>query len=448
MARFDAGGADVETPEIDRERIRSPRCGRSARRVIGSRKPQSDPGRQRRRAGGGALAGPGGEPGGHDGGDRGPHRRLGHDAEDGVHVQVIAVGDAGRRQAQLHGGIGARVDLGQRGHERSPAGEIGVVGAGVGNEQVLEQPPGVAGGGLVQHGERDGPVGGADGDDVGDARRGGGDEPRGVAGAAMRRRASWPVPRPAKASTTRPRRALWPRVPSGSPVASRQASRVPNATNHSPAAGTGALNVSGALFGGCQVDDALGRGIGEQIGGAGRHPDVQCHRGYVVEQILEVERVEDLAGGHVLEGDDLHAGGRVQRRDDAPVATTPAGDDAVQASGEVTVPDEIGDVRGNGRLGFEPCDERVGREPGIARAPADELLAGLREQRLGTGGREPDRQGRAGPVARERQLEGSLGGAVAGRPAGERTAPASRSARSDSASGPELADRRSQPRRR
>ena len=168
--RRDPDGADVDAAEVDHHVAAGhDPVGRPRR----DRQPDAhaDARRQGRHALGRPLRRPGGQARGHDGRDRGAHRRLGDHAEDRVHLQVAAIGDAGRGQAELRGRVGAGVDLGQRGDQRPPAGQVRVVGATVGDQQVLEEPPGVARGGLVEHRERHRAVRGADGDDVGHGRR-------------------------------------------------------------------------------------------------------------------------------------------------------------------------------------------------------------------------------------------------------------------------------------
>jgi hypothetical protein len=362
-----------------------------------------------------------------------------------VHHEVGPLGDAGRGESQLGRRVAAGVDLSQRGDERPPSGEVRVVRAGVGDQEVLQQPPGVAGGGFVEHRQGHGTVGRAHGDDVGDARRARGGEPGGLARAGMtdeqlaRAEAGEGVHHPGEAGALAERAVR---------VARGQAAGVAGAQRDEPLAAVGrrhAERLRCPVRGG-EVDDALGRRVGEQACGGRRQPDVQGHGRFVVEEALEVERVGELADGEVFEGDDEHAGGRVQRRDDASVTAAPSGDDAIQAGSEVTVPDEVRHVRHDPGLGFEPRHQGVGGESGIARSPPDELLAGLREHGLGAIGREPDRQRRAGTVGGDRELEGALGRAVTGELADQRTVAGEEVGEERERVGAELTERRHQPR--
>ena len=316
-----------------------------------------------------------------------PDRRLGDDAEQGVHVQPVAVGDAPGRQAQLHGGVAARVDLGQCANECPAEREVVVVATGGLGGQVPEEPPQVAGGRLVQHGERHRAERRPEGDDVRDGRavrrrRG---LARGVAGAALAdddlpgaERGEGPDD-PAEA------RALPERTVG---VAGGQPGRGPRGECDEPLTAGGRRRGErlGRTVGSGQVDDPIGRRARERRRRVGGDAHTDDRGRLVLEQLFEVELVDQLRGGGVGDGRDGDTGRRVQRRHEPAVAAGPPGDQPVEPGGEVAVPDQVGDVGGDVSLAAQGGGEHLGGEARVTGPPGRDLLPRLDQRLPGDGG--------------------------------------------------------------
>ena len=152
-----------------------------------------------------------------------------------------------------------------------------------------------------------------------------------------------------------------------------------------PGRGDGRVEALRRAVGEGEVDEPVGRYVGEggcRVAGDA-HPD--DGRRLVVEQLVEVDDVGELAGRGLGHGDDVDAGRGGGGRHDPAVAAGPAGDQALEPAGEVTVPDQVGDVAGDQRLVGQGAGEHVGVEPAVARAPGHELVAGSDQCLVGAG---------------------------------------------------------------
>ena len=250
-----------------------------------------------------------------------------------------------------------------------------------------EETPQVAGGRLVQHGERHGAEGGAEGDDVRHGRalgRGGG-LARGVAGAALGDQDLTGAERGEGPEDAAEARSLPARTVG---VAGGQPGRGPRGECDEPltAGGRRGGERLGRTVGSGQVDDPIGRRARERRRRVGGDAHTDDRGRLVLEELFEVELVDQLRGGGVGDGRDGDTGRRGHRGHEPAVAAGPPGDQPVDPGGEVAVPDQVGDVDGDVSLAAQGGGEHLGGEARVTGPPGRDLLPRLDQRLPGDGG--------------------------------------------------------------